>query len=180
MTGFAAAECGIRQLQARYTDAVWRRDLAVFGDYFTEDAEWHVADFEDDNIEGATVPRTVQVVVKGRDKCVRFFGHFFDHMNRILMTFPTPILQVTGPGMAVGRCYSTEQVARKDKVPMFSTAIYYDRFVQQGDRWRFAWRYFQLQYTGPPDLAGQFLNPPDPGPPFAMPDGTTSKPARIN
>ena len=180
MTDFAAAECGVRQLQARYIDAVWRKDLVAFGDCFAEDAEWHVADFAEDKIEGTTEPPIVQVVIKGRANCVKFFGQFFDHFDRIFMTLRTPILQLTGPGTAAGRTYVTEQNARKDKLPFFSSAIYYDRFVQQGERWRFQWRYFQLQYMGLPDMtSGRFFDAPDPGPPFGMPDGSNSRPAKI-
>jgi hypothetical protein len=179
MTDFTAAECGIRQLQARYIDAVWRKDLDAFGDCFVEDAEWHVADFEDDDIAGTTEPKVITVVVKGRRNCVQFFGQFFEHFDRILMTLRTPILQVNADGTAIGRTYCTEQNARKDKLPFMSMAIYYDRFVQQGDRWRFKWRYFQIQYMGLPDLSGRFFDMPDPGPFPGMPDGSASKPARM-
>ena len=43
MTDFAATEAAIRQLHARYVDAVWRKDYVAFGDCFTTDAEWRIA-----------------------------------------------------------------------------------------------------------------------------------------
>ncbi len=43
MTDLAAADNGIRQLHARYADAVWRKDYPSFGDCFTEDCEWRIA-----------------------------------------------------------------------------------------------------------------------------------------
>jgi len=39
----AVVEFAIRQLQARYTDSVWRQDWDEFGDCFTEDCEWKAA-----------------------------------------------------------------------------------------------------------------------------------------
>ena len=40
MTDFLAADSGIRQLHARFVDAVWRKDGDSFADCFTEDGEW--------------------------------------------------------------------------------------------------------------------------------------------
>ena len=42
MSTFAEVECAVRQLHARYADAVWRKDSASFGALFAEDAEWRV------------------------------------------------------------------------------------------------------------------------------------------
>lgn len=50
-----------------------------------------------------------------------------------------------------------------------SIAIYYDRFVLDGDRWRFSWHHYQLHYLGPPDMTGRFYPASDYGPPPAMP-----------
>jgi hypothetical protein len=47
--------------------------------------------------------------------------------------------------------------------------MYYERFVQDGDAWRFKWRLFQTYYLGPPDLSGTYLQTPDYGAPPAMP-----------
>ena len=42
MSDFANIEAAIRQLHARYCDAVWRKDIAAFGDCFAKDAEWRI------------------------------------------------------------------------------------------------------------------------------------------
>ena len=42
MSDFVAAEAAIRQLHARYVDAVFRKDVEPLGDCFAEDAEWRV------------------------------------------------------------------------------------------------------------------------------------------
>lgn len=152
MTDFIVAEAGIRQLHARYIDAVFRKDYPAFGDCFTEDAEWRIAG----------------MVLRGRPEITGLLERLMDNFHRVLMTFRTPILEV-GDGVATGRTYVTEQNAFKTGRPGSTIGAYYERFVDQGDRWRFSWRIFQLQYMGPPDLTGSFFEQPDYGPPPAMP-----------
>jgi hypothetical protein len=152
MTDFVVAEAGIRQLHARYLDAVWRKDYESFGDCFTEDAEW----------------RITGLVLRGRAAIVESLKSRLPSTHRVLMTFRTPLLSV-GDGIATGRTYVTEQNAFKNGRPGSSIAIYFERFVEQGDRWRFSWRLFQLHYLGPADLTESFFDNPDYGPPPAMP-----------
>lgn len=152
MTEFAVAEVAIRQLHGRYIDAVWRKDLEAFGDCFAEDAEWRV---------GGNI-------LRGSAGAVDFMRGVFPQFRRLLMTFRTPILDV-GDGVASGRTYVTENSQFADGRPFAPIGIYFERFVDEGDRWRFKWRLFQTNYAGPPDLSGQFFDVPDYGPPPAMP-----------
>jgi hypothetical protein len=152
MTDFVVAEAAIRQLHARYADAVWRKDLGAFGDCFTEDAEWRISG----------------LVCRGRAEIVGNLRRLLPLFHRVLMTFRTPILEV-GNGTATGRTYVTEQNAFVNGRAGSSIATYYERFVDQGDRWRFSWRLFQLHYLGPADLSGPFFQNPDFGPPPQMP-----------
>ncbi|MEZ5735947.1 MAG: nuclear transport factor 2 family protein [Novosphingobium sp.] len=152
MTEFVVAECAIRQLHARYVDAVWRKDMDAFGDCFAEDAEWRVAG----------------QVMRGRTEIVKAMGGAFQNYRRILMTFRTPILEV-GDGVASGRTYVSENSQFADGRPFGPIGIYFERFVDEGDRWRFKWRLFQTNYAGPPDLSEPFFDVPDYGPPPGMP-----------
>jgi SnoaL-like domain len=152
MTEFHVAECAIRQLHARYADAVWRKDVDAFGDCFTEDCEW----------------RIVGQVLSGRSVIMPFMGQVFTRFRRILLTMRTPILEV-GDGVASGRTYFSEQSVFTDGRPLGPIGSYYERFVDCGDRWRFSWRLFQTEYSGPPDLSGKFFENPDWGAPPAMP-----------
>jgi SnoaL-like domain len=159
---FLAAECGIRQLQARCMDSVWRKDFVAFGDCFTEDAQWRIAGR----------------LIEGRDACVAFLRMVMPHIHRVLITMQTPILNVTGT-TAIGRTYLTETNARKDRSPVFPIGIYYDRFVLQGDRWRFAWHHYHSYYFGPNDLSGSFADFTDYGPPFGMPGADDPAPPSL-
>jgi uncharacterized protein (TIGR02246 family) len=153
MTQLIVAEAQIRQLQARYTDAVWRHDYAAFADCFTEDGEWRISG----------------MILKGRAEIKNTIERILGNFRRVLISFGTPILTV-GDGTATGRTYITEKCAWKNGESNISIGLYYERFVEDGDRWRFAWRLFQLHYRGPPDLSGTYFDNPDFGAPPGMPD----------
>jgi len=159
MTDLIMAEAGIRQLHARYTDAVWRHDYDAFTDCFTQDAQWRISG----------------MVLRGRADIRAAIERILGNFRRVLISFGTPILAVAD-GTTVGRTYVTEHCAWKNGNTNISIGRYYEHFVDQGDRWRFAWRLFQLHYRGPPDLTGTFFENPDYGAPPGMPDldtGTT-------
>jgi len=152
MTDFVAAESGVRQLQARYIDSVWRKDFDAFGDCFTEDAEWRIA--------GQTL--------RGRAECVGLLRKIMPSIERVFMMMGTPLIQLED-GTAIARTYVSEMNASKGVPPIFAIGIYSDRCVQQGDRWRFAWHHYQSYYHGPGDLSAPFGNIIDYGAPFSMP-----------
>lgn len=152
MTDFLMTEAGIRQLQARYADAVWRKDYTAFGDCFAEDAEWRIAG----------------EVWQGRKACVDLLATFMDRFDRVRMTLQTPIIHIDN-GVVTGRTDVIEHNILKDGQRNITIGNYYDRFVQEGGLWRFSWHYYQLYYLGPPDMSGQFYKIKDFGPPSAMP-----------
>jgi hypothetical protein len=162
MTDYLKTETGIRQLHARYADAVFRKDYTSFGDCFTENAEWHVGGY----------------TLRGREDIITFLKERISQSHWVLLTFRTPLLEISD-GTATGRTYVTEQNAYKNAPPTTNVATYYERFVEQDGVWRRAWAFFQLHYTGPADLTGQFFPSQDYGPPPAMPgfDARTVSPA---
>lgn len=151
MTDFAAAEAHIRQLYARYTDAVWRKDADAFGDCFTVSAEWRIAGN----------------ILRGRDQIIGMIQQVFPRYERILLNFRDPVLEVN-EGTANARTLVSELSVR-DGQAFGPIGTYFDRCVEQQGRWRFSWRLFQTHYAGPPDLSGQFFDNQDFGPPPAMP-----------
>ncbi len=153
------AEMAIRQLHVKYADAVWRKDFAAFGDCFAEDCEWRIGG----------------MILRGRDEIVRTFEGIIGHFNRVLLTFRTPIIEV-GQGTASARTYVNEMTARKDGGPSTALGLYFERFVDQGDQWRFKWRLWQTLYRGNADLSGVFFDNADFGAPPQMPDWDTPPP----
>lgn len=152
MSDFLAAEAGVRQLHARYVDAVWRKDYAAFADCFTEDAEWRIAG----------------KVHRGRQEIAGFLQLAMVNFHRVIMTFRTPIIELR-EGRVDARTYVTENNGFKDGRPGSTIGTYYERLVEQGGVWRRAWALYQLHYMGPADLTGSFFEQPDYGPPPAMP-----------
>ena len=152
MTDFTVAETAIRQLHARYIDAVWRKDLDSFADCFAVDSEWR--------IEG--------MVVRGREGAVQFVGQMMVEYPVLFIMLGTPILEV-GEGTATGRTYFNARNVKKNGEAFAPIGMYYERFVDEGDRWRFQWRLFQTHYRGPPDMSGEFVNNPQYGAPPGFP-----------
>ena len=74
MTDFVVAETAIRQLHARYVDAVWRKDLGAFGDCFAEDAEWRIGG----------------MILRGRAEIVPTFEQILTHFNRAMPDLDAP------------------------------------------------------------------------------------------
>jgi uncharacterized protein (TIGR02246 family) len=153
MNDFVTAEAEIRQLYARYADAVWRKDFDAVGDFYTEDAEWRIG--------GA--------VLRGRAEIVEHLEIVLAKFQRVLITLRTPVLAIEGD-TATARNYLTEQGAFTDGHAITPIGTYFDRLIHQADRWRFTWRLFQTCYVGPPDMSGPFYENPEFGPPPAMPE----------
>jgi hypothetical protein len=151
-TDFLLAAEGIRQLHARYVDAVFRKDYAAFRTCWTEDAEWRIAG----------------KVHHGREEIVGFLERAMGNFHRVIMTFRTPMIELTEWG-ARTRVNVTEQNGFKNGRPGSSIGTYYEQLVQKDGQWLRAWALYQLHYMGPADLTGAYFEQPDFGPPPAFP-----------
>src|SRR5262245_24105346 len=120
MPDLVVAESGIRQLHARYTDAVWRHDYDAFAECFTVDAQWRISG----------------MVLRGRPEIRATIERILSRLARVLISFGTPILAVGSDGAVTGRTYINECVAWKNGNSNISIGCYYERFVCEGDRWR--------------------------------------------
>ncbi|MDE2404133.1 MAG: nuclear transport factor 2 family protein [Sphingomonadales bacterium] len=144
----------VRDLHARYSDAVWRHDYASFGECFAADGEWRIGGLE----------------LRGRARIVEAITAILgNNMRRVLITWQAPIVHVDGGGRVTARTMMQEQVARLDGTGYLAIGRYYEEFAHDDGRWRFAWRLFERHYSGPADLSGEFFEWPDYGPPPAMP-----------
>lgn len=155
------AEGNIRRLYGRYSDAVWRKDVAAFRDCYAEDAIWKIA--------GRTL--------RGRTEIGDFFAMTLVPSLRVMFWSSLQTLDLQG-AMATGRTQVTELIKRNDGSARRTLAIYHDRFVRLQAGWRFQFHHYEMQYSGPPDLSGPYLECTDYGPPPAMPsaDGPTPVP----
>jgi uncharacterized protein (TIGR02246 family) len=149
----------ISQLYARYADAVWWHDYAAFGQCFAPDGEWRISGLE----------------LRGRAEITATIERILARLRKVRIVVGTPILYFGDDGTASGRIHMTEHCAWKNGDTNISLGTYYDRYALVDGRWLFAWRLFAMDYRGPPDLTGTWLETPDYGPAPAMPplDATT-------
>jgi len=152
MTEFVVADSGIRQLHARFTDAVWRKDADAFADCFAHNGEWKIASMH----------------ILSRAEIGSTFGKLMGACDRVQLILGMPILEVE-PGAATGRIQITELAKMMDGSSAMTLGVYYDRYVEEAGRWRFQWRHFSLHYRGPVDLSAALVASPDYGPPPGMP-----------
>ena len=152
MIDLAAADRGIRDLHARYTDAVFRKDFDAFAECFTRDGEWRISGR----------------VMRGREDIKAAISTIMDKFIRVFITFRSPMLAVQD-GVVVGRTYIDERCAWANGNTNIAIGRYYERFAEEEGRWRFAWRLFEIHYRGDADMTGSFFDLPDYGPPPAMP-----------
>ena len=140
---FVRAECGIRQLYARFVDAVWRQDADAFAQCYTADGVWKIAGME-------IVGRAALA-----DACRKLLGRC-SHIQ--LMPQPA-ILEIDG-NEAVGRQHMIELARMLDGSSAMTIGINYDRYRVVEGSWRISWRHWTTQYRGPVDMSGPFVDAP--------------------
>jgi SnoaL-like domain len=146
MTDFLAADAGIRQLHARFADAVWRQDDAEFSHCFARDGLWKIAGRE----------------ILGRENIAEACRMMLGRCSHIHIITGLPILEVTGE-RARGRLNLTEFARMQDGSTAMTIGWYHDDYALEEDRWRFRKRHWSMKYRGPPDLTGHFAATPDYG-----------------
>lgn len=152
MTDPVVADYGIRQLHARFVDAVWRQDSESFAACFAAEGEWKIAGFH----------------LRGRGAIGEGCRNLLGRCERIQLVVGQPILEV-GEGNAIGRLQVTEFAKKKDGTTAITFGTYYDRYVEEDGAWRFQWRHWSMAYHGPVDMSGSYIVPPDYGAFPAMP-----------
>jgi hypothetical protein len=153
------AEAKIRDLAARYCDAVNRRDTEAWRNTWSVDAEW--------SLLGQST--------RGRDAIV---NRWLELMGTIPFVMQLPSFGVidfpesgvgeepqrssTSSFTASGRWYINEISQRPTGAGM-TIGVYRDLYIHSGedDDWRFARRRFDILYRGQPDLSGKTFPSPD-------------------
>jgi uncharacterized protein (TIGR02246 family) len=137
-------ELAIRDLVARYSDAVNRRDETAWAATWAEDGRWYL---------GAQAS-------EGREKIVTTWRTLMGLFEFVAQLPAHGIIEVDGDE-ATGR-WTIQEIGRPKGGPGSSTiALYDDLYRRDAGDWRIVERRFQVLYTGPPDLSGQVF--PYPG-----------------
>ncbi len=151
---FLKAECAIRQLHAKFVDAVWRKDGEAYGNTFTEDGEWKLAAKH----------------MRGREEIQSTFSLLMGYTAKVQMILGPSMLEVNGDE-ATSRTNCTELTKLPDGNSSMAIGIYYDRYVKRDGQWLFSWRHFGLHYRGPMDFSEELVTEsPDFGPFPGMPE----------
>jgi ketosteroid isomerase-like protein len=151
MTELIAADIGIRQLHARFADAVWRQDAEEFAGCYASDGLWKIAGMN----------------IVGREKIAEACRNMLGRCSHIHIITGLPILEF-GEGVAQGRLSMTEFARMVDGSTAMTIGWYHDDYIEENDRWYFKKRHWSMKYRGPPDLTGHFADTPNYG---AFPDG---------
>lgn len=152
MTNLSTVDFPIRQLHARFIDAVWRKDAEAFGQCFSRDGEWKIAGMH----------------LRGREEVAETFARLLAACQRVQITSGAPLLDIV-QGEVVARSNVTELAKMSDGSGAITLGVYFDHYVEEEGAWRFAWRHWALHYRGPFDLAAEFVDCPDYGPPPGLP-----------
>jgi hypothetical protein len=134
----------IEDLVHFYADAVVRRDAAQWSATWAEDAVWELG-------KGRRV--------EGRDNIVALWNGAMNGFAAVVQNVVNGTATLDeAAGTGTGRWYIIEHWQRTDDSRGILLAYYDDRYVRVDGTWLFAGRELVVQYGGPPDLSGSFLN----------------------
>jgi ketosteroid isomerase-like protein len=138
----------IRDLLARYTDAVYRKDWEAVSDCWASDGVWH-----------AFGQKT-----EGRAEIIGWLTALTAMFSLIWQNAHTMILEIDGD-VATARLYVDEITCDMGDVRRFAMGIYHDRYKRIENKWVFAERHWDLLYLGDSDLSAKIWEMPTFGPP---------------
>ena len=137
-------ENAIRDLLARYIDAVNRVDQDAWAATWAEDATWALMGTE----------------ISGRSNLVPFWAAAMGSFEFVVMVLNSNTVQIDGD-VATGRSYVTEHLNAKEGGPAMVLGIYDDTFSKIDGEWLFTSRRYNVLYSGGSDLSGDYV--PYPG-----------------
>jgi uncharacterized protein (TIGR02246 family) len=134
-----AGQIEIRDLTARFTDAVNRRAPKELAGLFAEDGEWHVPG----------VP-----VAAGREAISTLLHKLLGNFEQLIQLTHSGHVDVTGD-TATATWYLTENAADADGNAFAFTGVYTDKLIRTPAGWRFAQRTFDFLQRGKSAGAGR-------------------------
>ena len=132
-------ELQLRNLMARYTDAVMRRDAEAWAATWAEDATW--------NLLGNPVT--------GRDNILGLWQTMMQGFEFAALMPSSCLFQVDGD-TATGHWYLHEYTRTTDGDTATILSRYLDSYVRQEGGWLYQSREYNFIYNGPADLSGAY------------------------
>lgn len=123
-----ATDIALRQLIARYCDAVLRNDSAAFTALWTTDAAW-----------------VLGKPINGREAIGAAFQKLMKGYAWLVQTAPNAVFEVDeAAGTATGRVTITEQFKKARGVQGSLVGVYHDRYERREGAWQFAERRIEV------------------------------------
>ena len=129
----------LRNLMARYTDAVMRRDVEAWTATWAEDATW--------NLLGNPVT--------GRDNIVGLWQTMMQGFEFAALMPSSSLFEVDGDS-ASGHWYLHEYTRTVEGETATILSRYLDTYVRQDGQWLYQTREYNFIYNGPADLSGAY------------------------
>lgn len=134
----------IEDLVHRYADAVVHRNPEQWSSTWAHDAIWELG-------KGRRV--------EGREAILELWNTAMDGFQAVVQNVVNGTVDLDdAAGTGTGRWYIIEHWCRATDSRGVTLAYYDDRYVRSDAGWRFASRELVIQYGGPADLSGTFLN----------------------
>jgi uncharacterized protein (TIGR02246 family) len=135
-----ADELAIRDLNARYIDAVNRHNKEDWAANWSESATWNLMGME----------------VAGRDAIVELWTGAMGGFEFALMMLNSGTIEIDGD-TATGRWYVTEHLKPVEGDANITLGVYDDQYVKEDGQWRFARRHYNVMYQGAADYSGNYI-----------------------
>lgn len=143
--GMVEDELAIRNLAARFTDAVNERDSDAFRRVWTQDAVWEIG-----------APRGARA--EGVDAILEMFERLLKPETLFIQLTHSGLIEFTGPDSATARF--TERERGKGQNDYYENlAIYRDELVRTADGWRFRQRVYEYRYLDTSAFSGDVFTP---------------------
>jgi uncharacterized protein (TIGR02246 family) len=146
-----AIDADIRDLAARFSDAVNRRDPGAFGDLFADDGAWEI---------GEPFPSRAA----GRQNVTTMFKSLWATWDFFFQMTHSGVIDVAADRQRATARWEIQELARTpDGSRSYdNVAMYYDRLVRTPDgSWRFAERRYRYVWVSSADLGGRSIPRPD-------------------
>ena len=146
-----AIDAEIRDVAARFSDAVNRRDPDAFGDLFADDGVWEI---------GKPFPSRAA----GRQNVITMFKNLRAPWDFFFQMTHSGVIDVAADRQTATARWEIQEMARTpDGSQSYNNvAMYYDRLVRTADgSWRFAERRYHYVWVSSADLGGRSIPRPD-------------------
>lgn len=146
-----AIDAEIRDLAARFSDAVNRRDFDAFGDLFADDGIWEI---------GEPFARRAA----GRQNVVTMFRNLLELWDFFFQATHTGVIDIAPDHQTATARWEMREIARTpDGSQSYdNVAVYYDQRARTQDgSWRFAERRYYYIWLCSADLVGRSIPRPD-------------------